>query len=175
MKPKSDTFDIFKKFKVFVETYFKTKIRTLYSDNVGEYIKLTSFLSTNGISHFLTPPHTPQHNCFAECRHRHIVETGLALLHHASMPPPPKSTDFLYPSTEHPMQARSKRRRLQLNLTTKHPLPLDVVPSCFSQAITVPKWREAMSVEFNALVKDDTWDLVEVSPGQNVRGCKWTY
>ncbi|KAJ9555944.1 hypothetical protein OSB04_010558 [Centaurea solstitialis] len=32
-----------------------------------------------GISHFTTPPHTPEQNGIAERRHRHIVETGLAL------------------------------------------------------------------------------------------------
>jgi len=75
MKNKSDTFEIFKQFKTIVENYFKLKIRAIYSDNGGEYIKMASFLSDNGISHFLTPPHTPQHNGFAERRHRHIVET----------------------------------------------------------------------------------------------------
>ncbi|KAI4316002.1 hypothetical protein L6164_024022 [Bauhinia variegata] len=33
-----------------------------------------------------TPPHTPKHNGFVERRHLHIVETGLALLSHSSMP-----------------------------------------------------------------------------------------
>lgn len=47
---------------------------------------MASFLSENGISHLLTPPHTPEHNGFAERRHRHIVETGLTLLRHASLP-----------------------------------------------------------------------------------------
>jgi hypothetical protein len=31
-------------------------------------------------------PHTHQQNRSAECKHRHIVETGLALLAHAAMP-----------------------------------------------------------------------------------------
>ncbi|CAA7014968.1 unnamed protein product [Microthlaspi erraticum] len=33
-----------------------------------------------------SPPRTPEHNGIAERRHRQIVETGLALLSHASMP-----------------------------------------------------------------------------------------
>lgn len=52
----------------------------------GEYIGLRTFLSSHGISHMTSPPHTPEHNGIAERRHRHIVETGLALLSHASMP-----------------------------------------------------------------------------------------
>ena len=44
------------------------------------------FLSTNGISHLTTPPHTLEHNGFSKRRHLHIVEIGLALLSHASLP-----------------------------------------------------------------------------------------
>jgi len=34
----------------------------------------------------MTPPHTPQHNSIAERRHRHIIETGLTLLHQSDLP-----------------------------------------------------------------------------------------
>ena len=56
--------------------------------NLSPYLcqTLDNFLSTNGISHLTTPPHTPEHNGLFERRHRHIVETGLSLLTHASMP-----------------------------------------------------------------------------------------
>uniref|UniRef100_A0A2N9I718 Integrase catalytic domain-containing protein n=1 Tax=Fagus sylvatica TaxID=28930 RepID=A0A2N9I718_FAGSY len=73
-------------FSSIVEKHFNSTIKTLYSDNGGEYISLTDFLSTNGISHLTTPPHTPEHNGYSERRHLHIVETGLALLTHASLP-----------------------------------------------------------------------------------------
>ena len=59
---------------------------TLYSNNGGEYQALDNFLSTNGISHLTTPPHTPEHNGLSERRHHHIVETSLSLLTHALMP-----------------------------------------------------------------------------------------
>lgn len=86
MKKKSQVYDIFTRFKVLVENRFQSKLKTLYTDNGGEYIALSTYLSTHGISHFTTPPHTPEHNGIAERRHRHIVETGLSLLTHASMP-----------------------------------------------------------------------------------------
>lgn len=38
------------------------------------------------VSHLTSPPHTPEHNGYAERRHRHIVETGLSLLDHAHLP-----------------------------------------------------------------------------------------
>ncbi|RVW92402.1 Retrovirus-related Pol polyprotein from transposon RE1 [Vitis vinifera] len=49
-------------------------------------LALFSFLTINGVSHLTSPPHTPEHNGYSERRHRHIVETGLSLLTHASMP-----------------------------------------------------------------------------------------
>jgi hypothetical protein len=86
LKNKSDVSFIFPKFKSVVEKFFNLPIVSLYSDNGGEFIKLKSFLSQNGISHFTTPPHTPELNATAERRHRHIVETGRTLLHHANLP-----------------------------------------------------------------------------------------
>ena len=34
-----------------------------------------------------------------------------------------------------------------------------------------PKWIEAMTVEFNALLANSTWDLVPSQLGQNLVGC----
>ncbi|PNX87673.1 retrovirus-related Pol polyprotein from transposon TNT 1-94, partial [Trifolium pratense] len=59
---------------------------SLFMDNGGEYIGLHPFLSTYGISHHTTPPHTPEHNGIFERRNRHIAETGLSLLHHSGIP-----------------------------------------------------------------------------------------
>ena len=53
---------------------------------VVNLLHLPIFFSTDGISHLTTPPHTPEHNDFSEQRHLHIVEIGLALLSHASLP-----------------------------------------------------------------------------------------
>ena len=86
LKHKSDVKEVFIRFKAIVEKHFTSTIQTLYSDNGGEYLSLANFLSTNGISHLTTPPHTPEHNGYSESRHLHIVETGLALLTHASLP-----------------------------------------------------------------------------------------
>jgi histone deacetylase 1/2 len=70
-----------------VENRFNTKIKSLYSDNGGEYIALKNYLSVHGIGHYTTAPHTPQQNGISERRHRHLVETGLTLLTDAQMPP----------------------------------------------------------------------------------------
>jgi hypothetical protein len=86
LKKKSDIKNTFIRFKAVVENYFKQKIVTLYFDNGGEYIVLTEFFVIHGISHLTTPPHTPEHNGFVDRCHRHIVETGLSLFIHASLP-----------------------------------------------------------------------------------------
>jgi len=83
---KSEVLDVFQRYKSIVENYFNQRIVTLYSDNGGEYSALKAFLSKTGITHLTTPPHTPELNGYSERRHRHIVETGLALLTHASLP-----------------------------------------------------------------------------------------
>ena len=76
---------IFPHFKRFVETRFQKSIKTLYSDNGGEFITLKSYLLLHGITHYTTAPHTPKKNGVSERRHRHLIETGLTLLHDAHL------------------------------------------------------------------------------------------
>ena len=52
----------------------------------GEYHKLHRYFLRTGISHRVSCPHTSQQNGIAERKHRHLVETGLALLAHSSLP-----------------------------------------------------------------------------------------
>lgn len=66
LKRKSHVYDVFLHFKALVENQFKQRIITLYSDNGGKYQALDQFLSTNGISHLTTPPHTLEHNGLSE-------------------------------------------------------------------------------------------------------------
>lgn len=86
MKHKSDTKQVFIPYKALVGKDFQLPLKTLYSYNGGEYTTLHNYLSIDGISDLIIPPHTPQHNGNSECRHRHIVETLLSLLTHASIP-----------------------------------------------------------------------------------------
>jgi hypothetical protein len=48
--------------------------------------KLNSFFTIISVSHLISCPHTHQQNGVAEQKHRHIVDAGLSLLAHASMP-----------------------------------------------------------------------------------------
>lgn len=58
----------------------------MQTDWEAEYQKLNSFFTKIGVSHLVSCPHAHQRNGATECKHRHIVEVGLALLSRASMP-----------------------------------------------------------------------------------------
>jgi transposase InsO family protein len=88
IKFKSEVFQKFQNFQTLVERQFNRKILTVQTDwgGGGEYQKLNPFFTKLGIAHHVSCPHTHQQNGSAERKHRHIVETGLSLLSHASMP-----------------------------------------------------------------------------------------
>jgi histone deacetylase 1/2 len=86
LKHKSDVFKVFLQFQQHVERLLGRKIIHVQSDWGGEYHRLNQFFTDIGISHRVPCPHTHQQNGTAERKHRHIVETGLTLLAHASAP-----------------------------------------------------------------------------------------
>jgi hypothetical protein len=87
MNDRTDAQRIFMLFQAHVERLLDTKIKRIQSDWGGEYQKLHhQFFTKLGIAHHVSCPHTHQQNGSAERKHRHIIETGLALLAHAGMP-----------------------------------------------------------------------------------------
>ena len=44
-----------------------------------------------------------------------------------------------------------------------------------SEALGSKEWKETMKVEMDALEKNITWDLVELSQGKKLVGCKWLF
>jgi hypothetical protein len=83
---KNDALPIFTQFQKYVERYFNLKIKSVQSDWGGEFRSLNKFFENCGIVHRVACPHTHQQNGAVERKHRHIVETGLALLYHGSVP-----------------------------------------------------------------------------------------
>lgn len=63
-----------------------SKIQTIHTDENGEAFSLGYYLSSVGIQYLKSPPHTLEYVGTVECKYRHLVEIGLTLLHHASMP-----------------------------------------------------------------------------------------
>ncbi|KAI3810393.1 hypothetical protein L1987_20005 [Smallanthus sonchifolius] len=68
------------------ERQFNTKLKCIQSDWGGEFRLLTNLCRNLGIIHRRSCPHTSEQNGIVERRHRHVVETGLSLLAHSSLP-----------------------------------------------------------------------------------------
>uniref|UniRef100_A0A2N9F7W8 Integrase catalytic domain-containing protein n=1 Tax=Fagus sylvatica TaxID=28930 RepID=A0A2N9F7W8_FAGSY len=82
LKNKSDTFTTFQQFKAMAEKHYNSSIHFLRTDCGGEFTStaFNSYCANSGIIHHLTCPHTPQQNGVAERKHRHLIQTTLALL-----------------------------------------------------------------------------------------------
>ena len=72
------------------------------------------------------------------------------------------------------MQTRSKsgihNPRLHPTLFLTHS-----EPKTMKQALANKDWLIAMQQEYDALLKNHTWDLVSLSPNRQAIGCKWVY
>jgi histone deacetylase 1/2 len=79
----------------------------------------------------------------------------------------------------HPMITRARNhitkpiQKLNLHATLTSSTPQE--PTSITQAIKDPNWRNAMSAEYNALVSNDTWELVCPTTATNIVGCKWIF
>ena len=88
MKDRSELFSIFESFFLEIKTQFGTSLRTLQSDNAREYLstQFRTFLTSHGVLHRTSCPHTPQQNGVAERKNRHLLETTRTLLLHSHVP-----------------------------------------------------------------------------------------
>ena len=70
-----------------MENKFQRKIQMFQTDEGGKYINdmFKIYLEKHVIHHKYTCRHHPEQNGMAEHKHRHLVETGLTLLAHASL------------------------------------------------------------------------------------------
>jgi transposase InsO family protein len=83
---KSDVFSVFNKFHIMVERLFNTKIKQIQTNWGGEFRSLTTFFHRLGIVHCVSCPHTHQQQGYVERKHRHIIDTNLALLAKSHVP-----------------------------------------------------------------------------------------
>jgi histone deacetylase 1/2 len=68
---------------------FNTTVKIIQSDDGGEFVNqsLQDCFVSNGIIHRLSCHGTLEQNGLAERRYRYIMDTGLTLMAHASIPP----------------------------------------------------------------------------------------
>ena len=76
LRHKSDSFEMFKRYRNEVEKQTKKKIKILRSDRGGEYLssEFLTYLEENGILSQRTPPMTPQLNGVSERRNRTLLD-----------------------------------------------------------------------------------------------------
>uniref|UniRef100_A0A2N9GP72 Reverse transcriptase Ty1/copia-type domain-containing protein n=1 Tax=Fagus sylvatica TaxID=28930 RepID=A0A2N9GP72_FAGSY len=99
----------------------------------------------------------------------------------ANPPPPPPL---------HPMKTRSQHQiskpKTYTDGTIRYPIPKALLaettsdpdltePTCYTSASKSPHWCRAMNLEFDALLKNQTWTLVPSSSSHNLIGCKWVF
>ena len=76
MRYKSKVFEKFKDFKVEVENQLNKSIKSLRSDQDGEYLsdEFQDYLRKNGIVSQWTPPGTPQRNGVSKMRNQTLLD-----------------------------------------------------------------------------------------------------
>jgi transposase InsO family protein len=87
MKHKDEVLDIFLKWKKMVETQTRRRVKTIRSDNGGEYTSDPFFevCQDKGIKRHFTIRKTPQQNGVAERMNRTLVEKVRCMLSHSGL------------------------------------------------------------------------------------------
>ena len=87
LKHKSEVFEKFKEFHAEVTNFNDKRIKTLRTDNGGEYtsVEFEQYLKNNGIRHEVTTPFSPQQNGVSERLNRTLQEMGLSQIVHAGL------------------------------------------------------------------------------------------
>ena len=87
LKTKDQVFDCFLQWKALVERQSKRKLKTLRTDNGGEYTsnKFEKYLKDEGIRHEKTVPKTPKQNGVAKRLNRTLVESARSMLLDANL------------------------------------------------------------------------------------------
>jgi histone deacetylase 1/2 len=72
------------------------------------------------------------------------------------------------------MSTRGKQGIVQPRL---HPTLLltHIEPSSYKTAMQQPDWLQAMKVEYEALMTNNTWTLVSLPANRQAIGCKWVF
>ena len=88
MKNKDEVFSKFKEFKALIENHTEKKIKTIRSDNGGEFTsnEFKELCKESGIKRESSTPYNPQQNGVAEGKNRTIMEAAKAMLQDQDLP-----------------------------------------------------------------------------------------
>lgn len=117
LKSKDQAFDVFKHYVVYAERETRMKLRTIRTDNGGEYTSQAwlMYCSALGIRHSKGPPHSPQLHGVAERFNQTLLDKILPSLFHEKLP-----TSFWEASTHHAV--------MSYNLTPTRSNPVKASP-----------------------------------------------
>jgi len=91
----------------------------------------------------------------------------------SSVPVITSSTNHASTLNVHPMTTRAKSGISKPKVWTV--TTTDTVPRTPQVAIDDPEWKHAMELEYNALIKNNTWTLVDPPLGVHIISCKWIF
>jgi hypothetical protein len=88
IKTKDEVFECFKKFKNLMEVELGTRLKTLRTDNGGEFTSraFEDFCDQEGITHQFSAPYTPQQNGVVERRNRSVLGMTRSILKAMELP-----------------------------------------------------------------------------------------
>jgi hypothetical protein len=88
LRRKNETFSKFKELATMLKNQHGKWPEILHHDGGGEYLckKMVDFCKENGIKQTCTAPNNPNQNPVAERKNRTVLESALAMLHHAGLP-----------------------------------------------------------------------------------------
>jgi hypothetical protein len=90
--------------------------------------------------------------------------------------PLPESPDDEKRRSKYPIANHMSTKRLSEPLRGfVHILSSIQVPAGIQEALSNPKWTQAIKEEIEALLKNDTWTLVPLPEGKKIVGCKWVF
>ncbi|GAA0151178.1 hypothetical protein LIER_09956 [Lithospermum erythrorhizon] len=160
-----------------VGNVFRSDIKQFQANEDGEFHKLEPYLNKHGILFRYSCPTTAQQNGVAERKNRHVAEKLRCLLFQSQMPhvfwsrspqrayspipntSPPPTPVFSIPSAPtHAMVTRSrngitKPKKLTSFTASVTTSPSLHTPTCYTEAIKIPYWQQAMAKEYNVLTQ----------------------
>jgi hypothetical protein len=100
----------------------------------------------------------------------------LPFRHNGGKPPSRYSREIGKQSSKYLIANYVSTKRLFEQLKTfVQELSSDILPTNIHEALTNPKWTQAVKEEMEALQKNGTWTLVPLPKGKKTVGCRWVF
>ncbi|RVW82435.1 putative mitochondrial protein [Vitis vinifera] len=178
-------------------------LRVLKSNNAKEYFtsSLSTYLQNHGIIHISSCIDTPQQNGGESMNEHQVWESLLKVVpfSHSESPNPsqsaPTELSTPMPSSVQPAQptnvsspvtiylpeeniGEDRPREVSIPSIDDSTLPIALrkgVPNTIQEAFKISKWKKAVQDEIDALEKNGTWTITDLSVGKRSVGCKWIF